>query len=57
MDDGGSVQELEDEIMASANRARASYQTTADVVSKLGMQAGDAFSGNDELIAFFRTVE
>ena len=38
--------------MASANRARASYQTTADVVSKLGMQAGHAFSSNDELIAF-----
>lgn len=52
VDDGGSVQELEDKIMASANRARASYQTTADVVSKLGMQAGHAFSGNDELIAF-----
>ncbi len=52
VDDGGSVQELEDKIMASAYRARASYQTTADVVSKLGMQAGHAFSGNDELIAF-----
>jgi tape measure domain-containing protein len=52
VDDGGSVQELEDKIMASANRARASYQTTADAVSKLGMQAGDAFSSNDELIAF-----
>jgi|LSQX01.1.fsa_nt_gb tape measure domain-containing protein len=52
VDDGGSVQELEEKIMASANRARASYQTTADVVSKLGMQAGHAFSSNDELIAF-----
>jgi len=52
VDDGGSVEELQDKIMASANRARASYQTTADVISKLGMQAGDAFANNDEIIAF-----
>jgi tape measure domain-containing protein len=52
VDDGGSVQELEDKIFASAQRARASYLQTADVVSKLGMQAGKAFANNDELIAF-----
>lgn len=52
VDDGGSVQELENKIFASAQRSRASYLQTADVVSKLGMQAGSAFSGNDELIAF-----
>lgn len=52
VDDGGSVKELEDKIFASAQRARASYLQTADVVSKLGMQAGKAFANNDELIAF-----
>lgn len=52
VDDGGSVQDLQNRIMESANRARAGYQQTADVVSKLGMQAGNAFSSNDELIAF-----
>jgi tape measure domain-containing protein len=52
VDDGGTVEELEAKIMNSANRARASYQTTADVISKLGMQAGKAFGSNDELIAF-----
>jgi len=52
VDDGGSVAELEAKIRASAQRSRAAYQTTADAVAKLGMQAGDAFSSNDELIAF-----
>lgn len=52
VDDGGSVADLEAKIFASAQRTRASYQTTADVISKLGMQAGDAFANNDELIAF-----
>jgi len=44
--------ELQDKIFKSAQRSRASYQTTADIVSKLGMQAKRAFSSNDELIAF-----
>lgn len=52
VDDGGSVEELEAKIRASAERSRASYQTTADAVSKLGMQAGDAFNNNDELVMF-----
>jgi tape measure domain-containing protein len=52
VDDGGSVDQLEAEIMASANRARASYATTADAIAKLGIQASQAFSSNNELIAF-----
>lgn len=52
VDDKGSVQDLENKIFASAMRARASYQTTTDIVSKLGLQAGQAFSENEELIAF-----
>lgn len=53
LDDEGSIEEFEDQIMASANRARASYQTTANAVAKLGMQAGKAFNNNtDEIIAF-----
>lgn len=42
--DSGSVDQLESEIMASANRARASYATTADAIAKLGIQASEAFS-------------
>ena len=53
MNDGSQdTAELQDKIMASANRSRASYQQTADMISKLGMQAGDAFDSNDEIIAF-----
>lgn len=52
VDDGGSVQELENKIYASAQRSRANYQDTINTVSKLGLLAGKAFSGNDEIIAF-----
>lgn len=57
LDDDNSIEGLEEKIMASANRARASYQTTADAVAKLGMQAGKAFNNsNDEIIAFAELV-
>lgn len=53
MNDGlQTTEELQNKIVASANRSRAAYQQTADMVSKLGMQAGSAFKSNDELIAF-----
>ena len=52
VDDGGSVEELNRKILASANRGRAEYQTTADIISKLGMQSGAAFANNNELIGF-----
>lgn len=56
VDDGGSVDELEAKIMASANRARASYLDTAAAVAQMGVLAGDAFGNNDELIAFTETI-
>lgn len=43
---------MQQKIYQSAQRSRGAYQTTADVVAKLGMQARGAFSSNDELIAF-----
>ena len=52
VDDGGSVAELQNKIYASAQNARGSYMATADAVSKMGMQASQAFNSNDELIAF-----
>lgn len=52
VDDGGSVEELENKIFASAMRARSEYQTQADIVAKLGQRAGSAFKNNDETIAF-----
>ncbi len=52
VDDGGSVEELQDKIFASAQASRASYMQTADVVAKLALRAGDAFASNDETIKF-----
>ena len=52
VDDGGSVDELQNKIFASAQRARASYQQVADTVAKLSLNAGDAFGSNDETILF-----
>lgn len=56
VDDGGSVTELEDKIMASAQRSRANYLDTASAIASMGANAGNAFSGNDELIAFMEQV-
>lgn len=56
VDDGGSVADLEKRIMASAQRSRASYLTTAKAVSQMGLMAGDAFANNNELIAFTETL-
>lgn len=47
---------LQDQIMASANRSRASYQTTADAVAKMGIMAKDAFNNTDELVAFAELI-
>lgn len=52
IDDGGSVQELENKIFESAQRSRANYMETASTVAKLSMNAGKAFKNNDETIAF-----
>lgn len=48
--------DLEKKIMASANRSRASYTETADAVVKLANNAGNAFTNNDEIIAFLEAV-
>lgn len=47
---------LQDQIMASANRARASYVDTANAVSRFGINARDAFNNTDEIIAFTEAV-
>lgn len=57
MNDGlQTTAELQDMIMASANRSRASYQATADAVSKMGIMAKDAFNSNGELVAFSELI-
>ena len=53
MNDGlQTTKQLQDKIFLAAERSRGSYLGTADAVSKMGIMAGDAFSSNDELIAF-----
>jgi len=44
--------QLQDKILAAANRSRTSYNAMADAVAKLGTLAGSAFSSNEEMIAF-----
>lgn len=47
-----STKELQDMIFQSAERSRASYTDTADIVAKLGQRAGDAFDSNAQTIQF-----
>ena len=57
MNDGlQTTDELQNKIFASAQRGRASYAATASSIATLGTQARDAFSGNDELIAFMEQI-
>ena len=56
VDDGGSVDALEEKIYRSAQRSRANYVDTMQTVSKLGLVAPDAFKNNDQLIAFTELV-
>lgn len=51
-DDGGSVEEYEKKVMASAQRSRTSYMDAASSIAKLGLNARDAFGSMDEVIAF-----
>ena len=53
MNDGlQTTEELNQMIYESAQRSRGSYQQTAELVSKLGNLAGNAFSSNQEIVAF-----
>ncbi len=47
-----STEQLQSMIFQAAQRSRASYADTADIVAKLGLRAGDAFASNAETIAF-----
>ena len=47
---------LQNKIMQSANQSRASYQSTADAVAKMGIMARDSFSSTDELVAFTELI-
>lgn len=56
VDNLDEVSGLQREIFQSAQRARASYEDTADSIAKMALNAGRAFNSNDELIAFMETI-
>ena len=56
VDDGGSVDALEQKIMASAQRSRSYYLDTASAIASMGSNAGRAFGNNDELIGFMELI-
>ena len=57
VDDGGSIEQLERQIMASAQRSRSAYFDTASAVAKLGLNAGSAFDHDmNQVIAFMEQV-
>lgn len=57
MNDGlQTTDQLNQKIYESAIRSRGAYLETANFVAKLGNLAGDAFSGNDEIIAFAEQI-
>lgn len=51
-DGSQTTAEIMDKIYGAANRSRGSYIDMADSVAKINMLAKDAFSSNDEAIAF-----
>ena len=51
-----SIAELEDMIYQASMRSAANFLDTADAITKLGMNAGEAFGNNAELIQFTETL-
>jgi tape measure domain-containing protein len=51
-DGSQSDKELQSKILAAADRSRGRYLDMAEHITKLGLSAPQAFSGNDEIIAF-----
>lgn len=57
MNDGlQSTKELQDRIFDSAQKSRGSYQDMADLVSKLGLNAKDAFENTAQIVDFAEQV-
>jgi tape measure domain len=57
VDEGQTPEQLSDKIFAAARRARSDYASMATSASKLGVLAGDAFSGSDEIVAFTELMQ
>ena len=47
-----TTEELQQQIFESAQRTRSSYQDTAQLIARLGMNTGDTFKSNSEMVKF-----
>ena len=47
-----TTEQLQQMIFDSAQRTRSSYQDTAQLIARIGMNTGDTFSTNSEMVAF-----
>lgn len=57
MNDGlQTTEQLNNMIFESARRSRGEYQNTADMVSKLGILAGEAFNSTAEIVNFAEQI-
>jgi len=57
MNDGlRTTKELSEVIMKAAYESGAGYLDTAEAIAKMGLNAGSAFTSNDELIAFMEQI-
>lgn len=57
MNDGlQTTEQLNNMIFESAKRSRGEYQNTADMVSKLGILAGEAFNSSAEIVNFAEQI-
>lgn len=57
VDEGQTVDQLQNNIFAAAQRARGDFVTMASSISKLGLLAGDAFKNNNEIVAFAELMQ
>lgn len=51
-DGSQTIEQLNNKIFESAQRARVDYQDMLDIVGELGTTASNAFNSNDEMVAF-----
>lgn len=51
-----SLQDFRNQVMQVANETRSQFSDVANFVSKLGINAGSAFKGSDELVNFVKQI-
>lgn len=56
-DEGQSVAQVQSKIYEAAQRSGAEYMAMSESVAQLGLAAGDAFKGTDEMVAFAETFQ